>query len=222
MTWRDFKYNADCRKLIGVQQSRAVFETYMDTFDLWDAVIKKHVTLGPHSAMLEIGCGLGVPSLMAHLKTGCEVHLIDKSIDLDDHCEPNWSNHSIDGGSAYSCNLDVTKSFFVDNGAAMDKIHLMEKDEFTWDKIPPFDFVLSKSSWGVHYHLSEYWDGVAEKLKPGGFVILNFYVSNVTQPPPVMFANDYHAWLKDRGWKLILIGHTEVDDMKIYKVKRHA
>ncbi len=221
MTWRDFEYSADCKKLIRIQQKHAVFEKYMETFDLWDAVIKRHVMLTSQSAMLEIGCGLGVPSLMAHLESGCEAYLIDKSVDLDDHCGPTWSNHSIDGGNAYSCNLDITKSFFADNGAAMDKIHFMEKDKFSWDQIPPLDFALSKSSWGVHYHLSEYWNGVAEKLKPGGFVILNFYISKDTHPRG-MFANDYYAWLKDRGWKLILIGHTEVDDMKIYKAKRHA
>ena len=222
MTWRDLKYNADCKKLIGVQQHSAVFETYMDTFDLWDAVIKKHTALGPRSAMLEIGCGLGVPSLMTHLDSGCEVHLIDKSIDLDDHRKPTWRNHSAKGGSAYSCDLNVTKSLFVDNGAAMDKIHLMEKDAFSWDQIPPLDFVLSKSSWGVHYHLGEYWAGVAEKLKPDGFIILNFYVSDISRSPPNMFANDYYVWLKDRGWELIKIGATEAKDLKIYKVQRHG
>ncbi len=99
---------------------------------------------------------------------------------------------------------------------------VMQSIPMPWYQIPPLDFVLSKSSWGVHYHLGEYWAGVAEKLKPDGFIILNFYVSDVSGPPPRMFANDYDAWLKDRGWELIKIGVTEANDLKIYKVQRRS
>ncbi len=209
----DLIYHGGCRKLIKIQQRYAEFEKYLETFDLWDEVLRRYTPLTPNSVMMEIGCGLGVPSLMLHLATRCHVYLVDKSVDLNTVSNPDWSNHSKKG--LYSCDLEVTKRLFEENGAKMNKIHFIEKDEIDWDQIPPLDFVLSKSSWGVHYHLDTYWDDVTSKLEPDGRIIVNFYVGNKEQKD-MMFAADYLEWLKDKNWEMTKIGLTEARDLKIY------
>jgi SAM-dependent methyltransferase len=124
------------------------------------------------SAILDIGCGIAGIDVFLHRHYGrptdIDFHLLDKS-----HVEESVFYHFRDRAAFYN-SLDHAKRFLVDNGVSAERIlaHEVQDD----GRIPgdgAFDLVISLISWGFHYPVGVYIEQVAERLRPGGRLILD-------------------------------------------------
>ncbi len=133
--------------------------------------IRDHLPPKPE-AILDIGCGIAGIDVFLHRHYGGaadpEFHLLDKS-----RVEEQVYYHFRDRAAFYN-SLEHAKRFLVDNGISPEQIfpHEVGGD----GRIPgdrQFDLVISLISWGFHYPVAIYADQVAQRLKPGGRLILD-------------------------------------------------
>jgi SAM-dependent methyltransferase len=133
--------------------------------------IRDHLPERP-AAVLDIGCGIAGIDVLLHRHYGrptdVEFHLLDKS-----HVEASVFYHFRDRAAFYN-SLEHATRFLVDNGVPAERIFAHEvRDD---GKIPgegAFDLVISLISWGFHYPVGVYVEQVAQRLRPGGRLILD-------------------------------------------------
>ena len=133
--------------------------------------IREHLPERP-AAILDIGCGIAGIDVFLQRHYGrpadLEFHLLDKS-----HVEEKIYYHFRDRAAFYN-SLEHAARFLADNGIPADRIFAHEaRDD---GRIPGdrlFDLVISLISWGFHYPVGVYAEQVAQRLRPGGRLILD-------------------------------------------------
>ncbi len=123
-------------------------------------------------ALLDIGCGMaGIDTyLHKHYREESDLKfcLLDKT-GIDDQVFYGFK----DKGAFYN-SLDLARELLTQNGIESDMIFTQEATEdnrITFDTT--FDLIISLLSWGHHYPVSVYLDGVYDKLNSGGHLIID-------------------------------------------------
>ncbi|HEX8962765.1 MAG TPA: hypothetical protein VF801_07155 [Rhodocyclaceae bacterium] len=133
--------------------------------------IRDHLPPDP-AAILDIGCGIAGIDVFLHRHYGrpanLEFHLLDKS-----RVEEQVYYHFRDRAAFYN-SLEHARRFLVDNGIPAERVFPHEVGDD--GRIPgdrQFDLVISLISWGFHYPVATYAEQVAQRLNPGGRLILD-------------------------------------------------
>lgn len=126
------------------------------------------------SAILDIGCGIGLVPLLIHNSLQGEkpaLYLFDQSVDINNLTGTDIAPTGFNEIYKFSASLDVTKHFLVLNGVDERNIVLCEVGVWDLDSAGPFDCVISRKSWGFHYPIDEYLNSVSKRIQPAGVVI---------------------------------------------------
>lgn len=113
-------------------------------------------------SILDIGCGLGLVDLVLYkrIHPAPDVYLLDKD-------NEHGSFSSVSGGFhqryVFTADLGVTRAIFLENGAQEEHVHFVEPDANAVGALQNIDLILSLTSWGFHYPIETYWEGV-EKI----------------------------------------------------------
>ena len=135
---------------------------------------KEYLTVKPFlpsdcSAVLEIGCGVGgfAAYLNQHYgQKSIHFYLLDKT-----YIEPNVYYMFNPKGAFYN-SLSVTKRLLADSCINSDRIHLIEASDNNKIEVNgKVDLVISFLSWGFHYPVETYLNGVYDCLSDDGIVI---------------------------------------------------
>lgn len=133
-------------------------EAYIAACQFDVAAMKPYLLAGD---VLDIGCGLGGPSVLIAKHCGGALHLLDGD---------SWGARHVNYGPAMEPYNDrmATDSMMAANGIA----------EYQWwpvgaTELPKVRNVISLISWGWHYPVGAYRDAVTEALEPGGRLILD-------------------------------------------------
>jgi len=189
-------YTDDIIKMIQNQQA-GDWREYLKTYNLWH----EHVSdwkLNDKSIVLDIGAGAGITSLWLQKQYGCRIILLDTTDELDKLDKPKWGWHP----SETNC-VDVVKEFWRINGGNFEFHNAHNPD---WSNIPKLDLVLSKSSWGVHYHIDTYFDKVHAR-KPN-YMYINWRATS-----------KQHALFLQNGYAMQPVGPADyVNKTWLYKV----
>ena len=145
-------YTGDIVQMLKNQQE-GDWREYLRTYDLWWQLC--HWDLDENSVVLDIGAGCGITSLWLQKKYGCRIILLDTDTKLDQVQQPLWGWHA----SETNC-LSVVEKFWRCNGA---EFEFQNAHNVDWSSIPDLDLVISKSSWGVHYHIDTYFEQVHQR-----------------------------------------------------------
>lgn len=192
---KNLKYPDSIIKMISNQQA-GDWREYLRTYDLWWEQCKWKLT--KDSVVLDIGAGCGITSLWLQKQYGCRIILLDTNEELEKLQEPIWGWHASETNS-----LSAVQEFWQANGA---NFEFQDAHNIDWDAIPELDLVLSKSSWGVHYHIDTYFEQV--------------HVRN----PKYMYINwrslsPQHSLFLDNQYAIQPVGPADyVDKTWIYKI----
>lgn len=121
--------------------------------------------IGEPRAILDIGCGLGLPTLFLYRKTGAKLWLLDSGGD-----EAKKAPTGFHDSYHFTAKLDVTRTFLERNGVPASQIHAVD---ITAQPFPtgPFDLVFSKRAWGFHFPLATYLEAAVASLAENGRII---------------------------------------------------
>lgn len=125
-------------------------------------VILKYVSRNIKS-ILDIGCGLGLVDIVLYkrIKPYPDIYLLDKD-------NENQSLNSVRGGFhqryIFTADLALTRDIFIQNGAKNDQIHFVDPSINGIASLPKIDLILSITSWGFHYPIETYWEGVQKVI----------------------------------------------------------
>ena len=121
-------------------------------------VILKYVPKNIKS-IIDIGCGLGLVDLALYkrIKPSPDIYLLDKD-------NEHQSLKSVRGGFhqryIFTADLALTRDIFIQNGVKNDQIHFVDPSTSAIASLPKIDLILSITSWGFHYPIETYWEGV--------------------------------------------------------------
>ena len=159
----------DFVKRVSEENSESIAYKFLKIFE------KKAISLLPHIAtdcnsVLDIGCGLGVLDLFLwHELNNPKLYLLDKT-KVDENIWYLFTNKA-----AFYNSLDLTNQFLVRNGVTRESIRTLNSgDDYNIPiKANSVDLVISSLSWGFHYPLSTYMDGVQRVLREDGIIIVD-------------------------------------------------
>lgn len=118
--------------------------------------------------VLDIGCGLGGINLFLSSDYNGDVnhYLLDKT-------EISKIFYGFRQTPAAYNSLNVTKEFLTSNGIDNERLTTIDisRDEFPTD--PNFGLIISLKSWGFHYPLETYLNGVKKALNEDGKLIID-------------------------------------------------
>jgi len=124
------------------------------------------------SSILDIGCGLGLVDLVLYkrIKPSPDVYLLDKA----NECK---SLRPVSGGYhhryIFTADLDLSRNIFEQNGARKEQVHFVEPDNDSIASLPKIDLILSFTSWGFHYPIETYWEGVQKILHEKSVIFID-------------------------------------------------
>lgn len=124
--------------------------------------------------ILDIGCGIGLVPLLIHNFLQAEkpmLYLFDQSVDMKSVTSADIAPTGFNETYKFTASLEITKQFLLLNGVEEKNIVLCEVGAWSIDSSGPFDFVISRKSWGFHYPIDEYLNAVSKRLSPTGVVI---------------------------------------------------
>ena len=172
------RYESDDANLYELIETNQKFqEEFLDSFvsacTLYFDNIKQQLPTTCHQ-ILDIGCGLGVISLLIYNNYKDDkpiLYMYDQSSDIYSSPKAVIAPGGYHEGYQFTASLEITKEFLILNGVSADHIVLCEVGEWEIDQAAPLDLVVSRKSWGFHYPLDEYLEKVAASVRPGGAVI---------------------------------------------------
>lgn len=192
---KNLNYPINIIKMISNQQA-GDWQEYLRTYDLWWEQIDWK--LNEHSVVLDIGAGCGITSLWLQKKYGCRIILLDTTDELENLKEPIWGWHASETNS-----LSAVREFWKANDA---EFEFQDAHNVNWNNIPELDLVLSKSSWGVHYHIDTYFSQVHERNP-------NYMYVNWRSISP------QHSLFLDNSYAIQPVGHADhVNKTWLYKI----
>jgi SAM-dependent methyltransferase len=153
--------------------------------------VKRLLDLYKPKSMLDIGCGLGVSSIMIAKYSDMDYLALldgDGSGELFSDYRtdaPPWNDVRIAGDMARA-NLDekcIVEAFVQSRLPA--------------DLTIPVDLIVSFKSWGTHYPVNTYLPLAARSLKPGGLVVLDL------RPDDEFFRIEQRAAVERAGFELV-------------------
>lgn len=160
-----------------IETNQKFQEEFLDSFVsacmLYFDNIKHHVPTSCHR-LLDIGCGLGLISLLIYKNCPDNkptLYMYDQSAGLDTSAQADIAPGGYHESYKFTASLEITKDFLLLNGVAPDHIVLCEVGQWEINQAAPLDLVVSRKSWGFHYPLDEYLEQVAASVRPGGAVI---------------------------------------------------
>lgn len=124
--------------------------------------------------ILDVGCGIGLVPLLIHNFLQAEkpmLYLFDQSVDMKGVTSADIAPTGFNETYKFTASLEITKQFLLLNGVEEKNIVLCEVGAWSIDSSGPFDFVISRKSWGFHYPIDEYLNAVSKRLSPTGVVI---------------------------------------------------
>lgn len=156
-------------KRVSDENSESIAYSFFKIFE------KKAISLLPHittdcSSILDIGCGLGVLDLFLwHELNKPKLYLLDKTW-VDENIWYLFTNKA-----AFYNSLELTNQFLVRNDVTRESIRTLNaSDDFNIPiKANSVDLIVSSLSWGFHYPLSTYMDGVQRVLREDGIIIVD-------------------------------------------------
>lgn len=142
---------------------------------------------------MDIGCGVAGIDIFLNIhysKNNSHFYLLDKSrIDEEIH-------YMFEKRGSFYDSLEVAREVLVVNGVNTDRIHLIEaNDQNTIQINDNIDLALSTISWGFHYPIHVYIEGVHAALGDGGVLIVD-----------IRKGTDGFDWIEDRfgGYRIVM------------------
>lgn len=120
----------------------------------------------PNKSVADIGCGYAVFDLYLARAYNSKLTLID--LEANDHRHFGFESE----GAAYS-DLDTAVRFLESNGVAAKSIQKMNPEKADIMSLEPVDLALSFLACGFHFPIDGYLDFFAQKVKPGGHILLD-------------------------------------------------
>lgn len=115
----------------------------------------------PHNvrSILDIGCGLGLVDLVLYkrLNPSPDVYLLDKNNEYRPLSPVPGGFHQ---RFIFTADLELTHEIYSQNGVRMEQLHFVNPDNSAVASLPKLDLILSITSWGFHYPIETYWEGV--------------------------------------------------------------
>lgn len=155
------------------------------------STVRRLLDMYKPKSILDIGCGLGVSSIMIAKYSGMNyLGLLDGDgsgeLFSDYRTDaPAWNDVRIAGDMARA-NLDeacIVEAFIQNRLPA--------------DAVIPVDMIVSFKSWGTHYPINTYLPLAARSLKPGGLVVTDL------RPDDEIFRLAQRAVFKRSGFRLV-------------------
>jgi SAM-dependent methyltransferase len=117
-------------------------------------------------SILDIGCGLGLVDLVLYKRTdpAPDLYLLDKDNERESLSPVRGGFHK---RFTFTADLDLTRDIFAQNGARIEQVNFVEPDNSAIVSLPKMDLILSITSWGFHYPIETYWDGVRNIVHDG-------------------------------------------------------
>jgi len=142
------------------QFMNAILERRIDKVNqLADVILK----LAPENtrSILDIGCGLGLVDLVLYrrINPSPDVYLLDKN---NEHKSLSPVRGGYNQRFIFTADLDLTRDIFAQNGTATEQVHYIDTENNAIASLPKIDLILSITSWGFHYPIETYWEGVRE------------------------------------------------------------
>lgn len=149
----------------------ALLQRRIDSVNQLANVILKSAPENTHS-ILDIGCGLGLDDIVLYkrINPSPEVYLLDKT---NEH-EPL---SPVPGGFhqrfTFTAELKLTRDIFEQNGVKMEQLHFVDPDNNALAALPKIDLIISITSWGFHYPIDTYWEGVQKIIHDKSVLFLD-------------------------------------------------
>lgn len=142
---------------------RQYLEQMKTEFEELKPFLPEHV-----DTVLDIGCGMAGIDIFLH------DHYRDPNIVLFDKSEVSDElYYQFYESPAFYNSLETARENLAHNGVADERVETVEADQETLREQSGIDLCLSLYSWGFHYPVKTYLDGVIGALNPDGRVVLD-------------------------------------------------
>lgn len=157
--------------------------------------------------ILDIGCGVAGIDVMLfkHYQRCSDIsfHLLDRT-----EMNPESFRYGMGDRNRFYNSLEVAREVMQLNGVPPSNIHLVEAaPTVRLDQLGRFELIISLISWGFHYPLGTYLDGVFTCLQPSGRLIVD------------VRANTAGGQLLSRRFSTVELIHAEGEQQRFLAIK---
>lgn len=130
------------------------------------------------TSILDIGCGIALLDYYIYEKLGNEpmLYLLDgsPSVEVDEQDTLHYASGSyVEIYNEFTFRVEQTRKCLMKNGVKQERINFIAPSIEAIANLKRIDLVVSRASWGNHYPLSVYWEGVKACLGPDSVIILD-------------------------------------------------
>lgn len=151
--------------------SMSAEDLYRGAYETYNANLVPFLPDHVPQKVLDIGCGMALYDTFVFKRYGqnsnFSLYLLDKSTDEVHSNGFKQGGFNPVGKFSFYTSLECARQTLIDNGAHDQQVHAIRASATALDNFDSnsFDFVFSLLSWGYHYPITTYLDGVKRIMK---------------------------------------------------------